>query len=30
MKKLRDRISIIFEKYSEEKPENRYVFVNLI
>ena len=30
MKKLRDRISIIFGKYSEEKPENRYVFVNLI
>lgn len=30
MKKLRDRISIIFGKYSEEKSENRYVFVNLI
>lgn len=30
MKKLRDRISIMFGKYSEEKSENRYVFVNLI
>lgn len=30
MKKLRDRISIMFGKYSEEKSKNRYVFVNLI
>lgn len=30
MKKLRDRISRMFGKYSEEKLENKYVFVNLI
>lgn len=30
MNKLRDRISRMFGKYSEEKLENRYVFVNLI
>lgn len=30
MKKLRNRITIMFGKYSEEKLENRYVFVNLI